>query len=113
MAHSDSIRQLIQDAKDKPRAEIAKEVWNALTLEVQDRLGRAQLRRMIAAELNDPDQLEFMIDGEPYPLEEVPPEMLLLRGRSLIKAGKESIKRGEAYIAEGKARLETLKGIGA
>lgn len=99
-----SIRQLIQDAKDKTRAAIEEEVWKALPLKAQERLGHAQLRRLIASELNDPDQMEFLIDGEPYPIEDVPPEMLERRGYRLIVAGERLIKRGEAYIAEAKAR---------
>jgi hypothetical protein len=106
MAQDDSIRQLIRDAKAKSRAEIEKEVWDALPFKVQERLGHAQLRRLIAAELNDPDQFEFTIDGEPYAIEDVPIEFLLQRGYRLIKAGKESIKRGEAYVEEAKARRD-------
>ena len=109
MAQGDSIRQLIQDATAKTRAEIEKEVWGALTPDQQKQLGHAQLRRMIAAELNDPDQMEFLIDGEPYPIEDVPPEMLKRRGYRLIVAGERLIKRGEAYIAEAKARTTALK----
>ena len=70
----------------------------------QKELGHAQLRRLIAAELNDPDQLEFTIGGEPYPIEDVPPELLRRRGYRLIVSGEKLIKRGEAYIAEAKAR---------
>ena len=106
MARDDSsIRQLILAAKTKKRKEIEDLVWEDLKPKAQEQLGRAQLRRMIAAELNDPDQLEFTIDGEPYPIEDVPPEMLRRRGYRLVVAGERLIKRGEAYIAEAKARL--------
>ena len=105
MAHGDSIRQLIQDATANTRAEIEKEVWNALTPDQQKKLGHTQLRRLIAAELTDPDQLEFTLDGEPYPIEDVPTELLLHRGYRMIKSGRKTIERGEAYVAEAKARL--------
>jgi hypothetical protein len=104
-----SIRQLIQDAKDETRATIERKVWADLTPDAREKLGHAQLRRMIAAELNDPDQMEFTIDGEPYPIEDVPPELLRRRGYRLIVAGEKLIKRGEAYIAEAKARAAALK----
>jgi hypothetical protein len=110
MAHDDpphkSIQQLIRDIKDKPRATIKKEIWKGLTPKEQERLGRAQLHRMIAAELSNPSQLEFTLDGEPYPIEDVPPEPLLRRGRRLIVAGKRLIERGEAYVEEAKARQD-------
>ena len=103
---SQSVRQLIHDATAKTRAAIEEEVWKALTPDQQKKLGHAQLRRLIAAELNDPDQLDFTIDGEPYPIEEVPIELLLRRGYRMIAAGKSQIIRGEAYVAEAKARRD-------
>ena len=81
------------------------EVWAALSSTQQKDLGHAQLRPMVAAELADPDQIEFTIDGEPYPIEEVEPELLLRRGYRLIAAGKKFIERGEAYVAEAKSRI--------
>ena len=105
MAQDNSIRRLIQDAKGETRAEIEKEVWEALPFKTQEKLGHAQLRRLIAAELTDPDQLEFTIDGEPYSIEDVPPKLLLHRGYRMIKSGRKTIERGEAYVAEAKARL--------
>ena len=105
-----SIRYLIQNAKGKTRASIEEEVWEALTPKAQKRLGHAQLRRMIAAEKTDPTQIEFTIDGEPYPIEDVPPELLLRRGYRLVVAGNKLIKRGEAYVDEAKARLKTAHG---
>jgi hypothetical protein len=83
----------------KFRAEIAKTVWADLKDTQREELGRAQLRRLIAAELNDPSQLEFTIDGEPYPIEEVPAALLRRRGYRLIVAGEKLIKRGNAYLA--------------
>ena len=68
---------------------------------------------MIATELNDPDQLDFTIDGEPYPIEDVPVELLLRRGYRMIAAGKSQIIRGEVYVAEAKARRDSHKGQGA
>lgn len=111
MAQGDSIRQLIQDAVAKTRAGIAEEVWKALTTDARDRLGHAQLRRLIATELSDPDQLEFTIDGEPYSIEDVPPEFLRRRGYRMIAAGKRLIMRGEVYVAEAKARRDSEEGI--
>ena len=106
---SQSIRQRIRNANGKPRAEIEKEVWNALTPKMQERLGHAQLRRLIAAELNNPEQLEILLNGEPLPLDEIDEADLPLlreRGYALIKAGKSKIIRGEAYLAEWRRRTE-------
>ena len=77
-------------------------------------LGHAQLRRLIAAELNNPEQLEFVIDGEPLPLEEIDEDDLPLlreRGYALIKQGKSTVARGEAYVAEWKRRTEEKEGL--
>lgn len=104
MAQNDSIRQLIQDYKDKTRAEIEFEVWRAITPEARERLGHAQLRRLIAAELNDPNQLEFLIEDEPYPLEEVPIDLLQRRANRLKAMIKTLQTRLEACLAEIKAR---------
>ena len=106
-----SVRRLIQDAEGKTRAAIEKEVWGALKPKTQERLGRAQLRRLIAAEKTNLDQLEFIIDGEPLPFDEIDEGDLPLlreRGYSLIKTGKSCIIRGEAYVAEWKRRTKAL-----
>jgi chorismate-pyruvate lyase len=105
MAHSDSsIRHLIRKATSKTRTEIEREVWNALSPKIQEQLGHAQLRRMIAAELSDPSQFEFLLEGEPFPIEDIDIPMLRERGYRLIKGGKKLIERGEAYLAEAKRR---------
>ena len=104
-----SIRQRIRDLKDKPRAIIKSTVWDALSVDKQKNLGQTELNRVIAIELNDPDQLEFLIGGEPLPLDQIEENDLPLlreRGDSLIKTGKSCIIRGEAYVAEWKRRTE-------
>jgi hypothetical protein len=105
-----SIRQLIQSAEGITRAEIEAEVWDALSSKQQKKLGHAQLRRLIAAELTDPSQFEFTIDGEPLPLEDVPVEQLLRRGRRMVVAGKKLIERGQVYIAVANARHKPREG---
>ena len=111
MARDDSIRQLIQSAKGKTRAAIEEEVWGALAHKVQVRLGRAQLHRLVATEKANLDELEFTIDGESFPLDEIDEADLPLlreRGYAFIKAGKSKIIRGEAYLAEWRRRTKAL-----
>lgn len=101
-----SIKARIREAGDilHTRTEILDHVWKGLSDTERKNLGLSGLRRMLAAELTDPDQIEFLIDGEPYPIEDVPLEMLKRRGFRLIVAGERLIKHGEAYIAEAKTR---------
>lgn len=103
-----SIKARIREAGDilRTRAEVLERVWEGLSKTEREKLGLAGLRREIAAELNDPDQMEFTIDGEPYPIEDVPLEMLKRRGFRLIVAGERLIKRGEAYLAEADRRFK-------
>lgn len=112
MAQDDSILQLIRNAKAKSRSGIEEEVWEALPFKTREQLGRSQLHRIIAAEKNDPEQYEFVVDGEPFPLDEVNEiDLPRLReaGYRLIKAGKSSIRRGEAYLAEYNRRMVDKK----
>jgi hypothetical protein len=103
-----SIKQRINDASkiSKDTSTIETEVWNSLPNETRDQLGRTRLRQMIAIELNDPDQLEFSIEGERFPLAEISPAVLERRGNRLITIGGSMIKRGQAYLDEAKRRTE-------
>jgi hypothetical protein len=101
---TDLIKAALLDSKSANRIEAI--VWDSLSEKIRERLGRVRLRQLIAVELNDPEQLEFSIEGERFPIAEISPDVLERRGNRLIAIGASLIKRGETYLAEAKRRTE-------
>lgn len=101
-----SMRALIHDLREKAksREELAQLVYKNLDETQREETSLSTIRRAISIELKDPNQMEFLIESEPFPLEEVPTELLQARANRIRAQIITLQTRLEACLTEIKAR---------
>lgn len=107
MAHGESLTSSIRkkDEAGLSRAAIKQAVRKELSDDMCESFISSGLDRVIAATLKNPDpfQLELLIDGEPFPINEIYDiELLEQRGYQARKRSKTIAEYAEACLARAK-----------
>lgn len=105
MTQDQNLTSMIREKQDLSRARIRREVRKELSDDMAERLLLSALDRVIAATLKNPNpfQLELLIGGEPFPIEDIYDiELLEKRGRQAIKRSATIAAYGHACLARAK-----------